>query len=201
MEVQLDTLINKIKEDGIKQADERANALLRESEKKAQSIVDAAKRESERIIQNAESQAKLTEKRGIEAIQQAERDLILSLKEKIVNLFDNSLQKTLSNTLKGDALKEVILQAFTSWDFGKNVNVFLSLSPDDAAKLSESLRRQIQETIKENSVEIKVDPTIQSGFRLTVGTDSSLTYDFSQKTIQESLSAFLTPSLKELLKS
>ena len=85
MDVQLQELLETIKKDGLKAAEEEAKTVLERAEKRAEEIVEKARKEAKGLIEDAKHEAEKAETSGREALKQAGRDLILSINKRIVS--------------------------------------------------------------------------------------------------------------------
>jgi len=81
MSERLNELLQKINQDGVKKAEEKAKAIETEANLKAEKILNEAKSKSEKIIQLANAEAEKVRLSGEATLKQASRDLILRLKE------------------------------------------------------------------------------------------------------------------------
>lgn len=86
MDVQLKELIDKIKNDGVKSAEENAARIISEAEEKASGIIRKARENADTLRDTARADAEKTERSGKEALRQAGRDLVLTIKAEISTL-------------------------------------------------------------------------------------------------------------------
>ena len=110
MEVQVKELIDRIKSEGIKEAEKKAKEIEGEAHKNAQSIIADANKKAQEIVENAKAEAEKFEITGKHALTQAGRDLILTLRSEITAIFDTLIGKEIKESLTTDVLKEVILK-------------------------------------------------------------------------------------------
>lgn len=198
MDAQLQEIIETIKSEGVKNAEARQQEIIENANSKAQSIIEDAKKEADSIISKAKQEAQKHEASGRSALQQAGRDLKLSVRSEIEKLFDKVINQATGEALSGDKLAEAIVAALSNWDESKAGDLQLLLPEDQQKKVEEGLKKRLAETMKEG-VELKPVSTIQAGFRISTK-DGSAYYDFSDEGIAEMLSAFVSPRLAELLK-
>jgi V/A-type H+-transporting ATPase subunit E len=195
MSVQLKELIDKIKSEGVKEAEEQAAQIKKRAEEEASRIMSSAKKEAETIIQEATNKTAQFERTSKEAIKQAARDMVLSLKGEIIELFDTILQREIKRTFQGDVLKDVILFLIKSWGKEQSGGVQLLLPEKDAKRLEEYLIGQLAAEMKKG-VEIKPEPKLEAGFKI-VEKDGSAYYDFSLEGIRAYLLEYLNPKVRE----
>ncbi len=198
MEVQLSELIAKIKSEGLKTADEEAAAIIREATHKADEIRAAAHKESSRIIADAKQETERLEQSAREAIRQAGRNLILSLKDQIASLFNIVLQQSVEESLSPQVLEEAIVSLIQAWNPDSLPEVQVLLSPEDLQKVEKHLVSKLAAELKKG-VEIKPFPEMSAGFRVSMK-DGSAYYNFSDQGIAEIIGEYLNPRLTEILK-
>ncbi|MFH0975094.1 MAG: V-type ATP synthase subunit E [Spirochaetota bacterium] len=197
MEIQLNELITKIKKDGIDEAEKKAAEIIDNAEKEASEIIKNAKKEASEIISNAKKEQQHFENTGREALKQAGRDLILSIREKLILMFDSIIKQEVSGALTDGVTAEILPVIIKNWtDNGKDIEVFLS--KEDRVKLEESLFNKLAAELK-NNVTVKAHPEVKAGFRVTEK-DGDLYYDFTDSAIAENLVRYLNPVLTDIIK-
>ncbi|RKX88455.1 MAG: V-type ATP synthase subunit E [Spirochaetes bacterium] len=196
MDVQLKELIEKIKSEGLKTAEEQSAEIIREAEKKAAEIVAKAESEASAMREKVKNEAAQFEASGKEALLQASRDLIIATRKNLEKLFSKVLEEEISAVLDGAFLEKVILTVVGNWkeDF---TDVSLLLPEDRIKELEAALRSKAAEAIKQG-LDINPVKGIKSGFRVSVR-EGSVYYDFSAQGISEILSELLNPQIASIL--
>jgi len=195
MEVQLGNLIEKIKKEGVEEAQKKSDAILRKAEADAGTMIKQAREEAEKIIADARAQSDNFQKNSERAIQQALRDSVLLLKTRLTDLFDRIFKKEMAETLKPDFLKTLILEIVEQW--GKGTDIEITVSEADRTELTKRLFQGLKKEMKDG-IEIRVSSDISAGFRIGLkGSDAY--YDFSDETLVEMLKQALNPKLREIL--
>ena len=198
MEVQIDTLVEKIKQHGISQGEMQAAEILKEAKKEAEAIVSTAKKESESIIADAKAQSEVLIKRGKDALVQAHRDLLLSVREDIKKLLQTFVSQESHKALTAESLQDLLVKVLPQWSFTSGESIFISLSESDAKTLvADTIQGLLQS--HNNAITLRADASVGGGFRISRSGDGALQFDFTDKTLSESLISFLTPKLQELL--
>ncbi len=196
MNVKLDSLIEKIKADGVDAAKKQADKILTAANKEADGIIQKAKDKTDQYQKNAESEALSYQKNAEVAIEQAARDTVLVLKEKITTMFEQALIADIDKTLDKNFLKDLIVRFATIW--AKDNDIQVLVNGVDANALTAQIKASLKNNVK-GTVEIKLDKKISHGFRISKKEDN-LFYDFTDESILEALQIFLNPKLAELLK-
>lgn len=196
MEVQLKELIDKIRNDGVKDAEARAAAIIKEAEAKAEEIIAKAKKDASQFISKAKEEAQRNEQSGKEALRQAGRDLVLNLQTRITELFDTIVKKEVAGAMDSKVLAETIASLITSWK-GDVSDLKVLLSEKDFAGVEKVLVSKLAEQVKKG-LEIKASKTLDAGFLVSVK-DGSAYHNFSAEGIAEVLSEYLNPRISALL--
>ncbi|MBN2120262.1 MAG: hypothetical protein JW734_04325 [Candidatus Omnitrophica bacterium] len=197
MEVKLENLIEKIKQEGVEEAKKISQEIIRKSEEDSRSLIEDAQRQASQIIEEAKLKAEKLKANSHSALQQASRDMILVLNDKIRGLFDQVFKKEIAKTLTPDFLKGLITGIVEDWARGKKTEFVVS--PKDVDNLKELVLSGLREELKNNLV-IKTDDRVNKGFRVGLKGDN-VYYDFTEEGIKEVLEEFLSPVLVKILKN
>ncbi len=196
MNVKLDSLIEKIKADGVDVANKQAEEIITSAKKEADDIVKKAREKADQYQKNAESKSKTYQKNAEVAINQAARDTVLVLKEKITAILEQALLADIDKTMDKDFLKELIVKVAEVW--AKDGDVQVLVNGVDVDSLTAQLKSALNSSI-ESTIDVKLDKKIAHGFRIGKK-DENLFYDFTDESILEALKVFLNPKLAEILK-
>lgn len=200
MDVQLQELIDKIKKDGIANAESEAQKIIAEAEKKAQSIIADAEEKSQEIIKNAKAETSKMEKASEEAIIQAGRNMLLSFKDSLLSELNGLVQTETEKATTKDVLAKLIPETVKAWSKNTQVDeLSVLLSEKDLASLQAAFTNELKAEI-EKGLEIKPDKTLSSGFRIGVKNGAAY-YDFSAESVAELFAAYLNPKVAALIKT
>lgn len=197
MDVQLKELIERIKSEGIENAENEADRIIKESQEAAKKIVADAESEADKIRKKAEEDAARREETGRASLKQAGRDVILSVEKRLQELFDKIIYQETSQVLKGNILEEAVMQVVKNWN-SDVTDLKVLIAEDELEKIEENLRKKLSVKLSEG-VEIKPLPKADAGFQISMK-DGSAYYNFTAEGIAELLSQFLNPRLAEALK-
>ncbi|MBN3040472.1 MAG: hypothetical protein JW867_05040 [Candidatus Omnitrophica bacterium] len=199
METNLEGLIAKIRKDGIEEAQKSAENILEKAKKEAQDIIEKAKVNAKTIDDNAKASAESLKANTESALRQAARDLVLSLRKEIENIFYKALKEKIQKELDADFLKKLISKLVEAWSKDGNLDMKVLVSKEDKEKLEKLLISSLKDQANKG-LEIKISNNIDKGFRLGIK-DDSLYYDFTDQSILEQLKVFLNPSIIKILDS
>ncbi len=197
MDVQVKELIEKIKNDGVKSAEESSSRIISEAEKKAAALIENAEKEAAEIKSQAQNEAGRMEQAGKEALKQAGRDLLLSVKKDVEELFNRIVQSGTAEVLKGDSLKDCIVAVLKSWKEDEIADLSVLVAPETLKSMEGKLKADLKSMI-DKGLEIKPFSGLDAGFRISVK-DGRAFYDFSDKELMELLSKYLNPGLMSIL--
>ena len=196
MDVQLKELIEKIKSEGVKTAEDQAAEIIRKAEQKAEAIIADAESKAKTARDKASADAARFETTGNEALKQSSRDLIISTNKKLEQIFSRLLKNEVDEVLKGSFLESVIMTVVKNW---KNdlEDMSVLLPENELKKLESGLKTKISKEIK-GSLEIKPLSGLDSGVRVS-SKDGSAYFDFTGEGISGLLSELLNPKIASLL--
>lgn len=194
MEVKLESLIEKIKLEGVEGAQKESQEIVEKAKQEAADIIAKANKDAEDISAKAETKAKQFQANSELAIQQAARDGELFFKGKITDLFDAVFKRKVKSTLTPDFMKEMIIKIVDEW---KGANVEVTVNDADLSKLEEVLLSGLAEDVKKG-VTLKPSSNVAGGFQIGVK-DENVYYDFTDDSIAAILKSFLNTRLQEIL--
>ena len=195
MDVNLESLIEKIKKEAIEEGQQAAQAAVDRARTEAEKLVVQARTEAESIVSKARSEAEKMQENGKMALQQAARDVELALKERLSALFDRVFKRQVGGVLSPQFLENVISKLVTEWSKGGRVEI--TVDEADKQQLEILLFTKLGESFKD-SVTIRVSNAVTKGFRLEQR-GGSVYYDFTDETIAAALKAFINPGLQAIL--
>jgi len=195
MEVQVQELIDKIKNDGIKTANNEAGKIKADAEAEAKRIVDFAKKEANDIISKSKQEAEQAEKAGTAALQQASRNLILAFKDEIQTLLNKIVNENVSANYNADVIKSALPEILKNW--AKNDNISVILPENELSKLQAFFTDKLKDELGKG-IELKSNRKLSCGFNIT-NKDGSVYYDFSSEAVAGLLSSYLNPKLAGIL--
>ena len=197
MEMELNNLIDKIKREGVQEAQKDADKVLAAAREKAREIIEAAETRKADIIKDGQMQAKNFKNSAEEAVKQAARDVLLALRGRVTELFGRVVKDRTSRELTADVLKEIIASAVRNFRKGGALDIEVLVAKNDRDKLQKSLFTALAKDLKAR-LTVTGTSGIEKGFRIgEKGKDSY--FDFTGEAIAESFTRYLNPRLVETL--
>ena len=199
MEIQLQELIDQIKNDGVKAAETEAASILESAKAEAEKIISDAKAEAEKIMLEARAQNERFVRAGEDSIRQAGRNLLISFRESVAKELNAIAGDHVKEALSSDALAQLILTAVENWTKDTEAeDISVLVGSKDLASIEAELLAGLKERMC-RGVTLKPDDSFEGGFRISVQ-DGRVYYDYSAEAITELLSVYLTPKLISLMK-
>ncbi len=199
MAQEIKDLIARIQREGIREAEEKAAQIKSETDTTAQKIIADAKMQAKKIIEEANSQTKRLEDSTQASLNQAGRDLLISLRKEINSVLDKLIKADICQALTAEELAAIIGSLIKKAPLSLGSEIIVSLSQQDKEKLEMGFLKQlVQETKKQ--IILKAAEGIDSGFVISFDAGKSI-FDFSAQALAEYISGSLRPELAKILKS
>ena len=181
MAEEIQYLIDQIQKEGVDKA-----------QSEAEKIISDAQSEAEKKILSADNEAKSLENKSIKAIEQAARDLLITLGQSCEKVVLSTLDGSISKELKSDYLKTLIEKIIVNQN--ESLSVLLNKSDVD------NLIHFASDAAKENSIEVDIseDSSILSGFKIQFK-NNQVFLDYTNESLSNSLSEFLRPELAKIV--
>jgi len=199
MDIQLREIIDKIKNDGVKSAQEEAARIIAEARNEASDMIRKAGEDAKRIRDDTEAEVRRMENRGRDALSQAGRDLILTVKGEIELIFNRLLEREIREALSVELLAKVIVAAVRSISEQEKNEIDVLIPAGLLSEIEPALMTRLSAEIA-SGVEIRPFKGLDAGFRIAMK-DGSAFYDFSDKELAAMLARHLNPRLADLLSS
>ena len=197
MTMELKNLIDKIKKDGVEQAESDAAKITTGAKDQAQGIIDDAQKKAKEIIARAQEESSSFRASSEKALKQAARDALLALRGRVTEFFARVIKTNVQDELSTTVLKDIIMQAVEHSIKEGIMDIEVVVSASDKKVLKEKLFAALRKEAKEK-VLLKTSKAIEKGFRIgEQGKDSYL--DFTDQAIAEGFKRYLNPKLVDAL--
>lgn len=197
MEMELNNLIEKIKKDGVQEAQAKADEIVQKAEAEAEKILKSAKGERDEIIRQAQENSKQFFLASEKALKQSSRDVLLVLRERVTEFFDRIIKQEVEKQLSFEVLKTIIIKAVENFKKEGELDIEILVNEADKKKLEKTLFRELVKEAKEK-ITIQGSKKISNGFR--IGKKGEESYiDFTDEALAEAFKRYLNPKLVEKL--
>lgn len=196
---ELQALLDRINEEGLKKAEAERDDIVRAAREEARRLVEAAKAEAEELVTTARQEAELLRHKGEESLRQAARDVLLSLRAELetrVVAVARALTQTTLDAERTGALIADLVRWFVQED-GDEASFVAHVNPEQMEAVRAALASGLSEDLRQR-VELAPVPGLQGGFRLEIS-GSDIVYDCSDEALAEALATFLNPKLAKIM--
>lgn len=197
MSEDIKSLIEKINQEGIQQAEAKAAEIENRAKAQAKQIIERAKLEAERLMQETKKKIAQGEEREKALLAQAGRDLMLVLRQEINIMLEKLILKEVREALSTEQMFKILSNIITHASKDEKSEIVISLSKEDLHALEGALLTKLKHQAKKEVV-LKPSGTLHAGFVISFDSGKSQ-FDFSDKALAEYIATFLKPKLKEIL--
>jgi V/A-type H+-transporting ATPase subunit E len=197
MAEEIKNLIEKIQEEGIRVAEDKAKEIELEAKRKAGSLLEKANSDAEKILTEAKEKGARMEEGAKSTIQQAGRDLLLSLKEELHAMLGRLVQSSVAQTLSPPEMAKILHELIKKLAGASKEDIWVWLKKEDGEKLKMEFLSRLKEETKRNII-LKPSQEISGGFIISFDAGKSH-FDFTDKALAEYLGIFLKPQLNQIL--
>ncbi len=199
MAEELQSLLDRIQQDGVAKAKVEADAIIADAKANAAKLVADAQATAAAKIKDAEAQAAQFEARARNSLQQAARDVVLSVGTAIDQTAQALVAQRVAEHLSGDCLGAAVLTAVKAYfDNAGSTEATVLLPEKDADGVRQYLEREFADALK-GGLEIKSDQSVVSGFTLAEAGDT-VRHSFTGEAITAALCKLLRPNLAAIVK-
>lgn len=197
MEEKLQSLLERIREEGVEKARQEADTIIQQAENEARKKIEEAeqkaeqhwkqaKKEAEEYRRNVEAELKLSAQQSVDALKQELTELVTT------KAIEDPLKAPFQQT---DFLRDLILRLVEKWTPEQGVQ--LHLSADQYPELYQFFTQQVQQQLHDG-LTVKPVSNLRDGFRLGPE-DGSYVISFSTEDFTAFFADFLRPHTKKLL--
>jgi len=191
-------LIEKIQQEGVKAGEDKARDIEGQAERRARAIVEEAKKQAEQIVAEANNRAAKLEESGKATLEQAGRDLLLSLRKELNAMLDKLIVSHLREALTPQELAKIIAGLIKNAS-GKEPaeEIIVALNKQDLEKLGRAFLSKLRSET-EKGITLKASEDIRAGFLISYDGGKSH-YDFTDQGLADYIGTYLKPQLAQLL--
>ena len=200
MEEQLQSLLDRIRSEGVERAEAEAAAIVQRAEDRARATLEEAQAEAEHIRRRAQEDADAALQRGEKALEQASRDLLLTLQRRIEAVLRQSLRENLAEALTPRTVAEMLVRladAYAAHDMNES-RVDVLLGPEDRESLAALVMSDYRGLVAQG-LTLRTDEKLDKGFRVSFAEDE-LYHDFSLQALADALAPVLKGPLAEIVR-
>jgi V/A-type H+-transporting ATPase subunit E len=199
MSENLKDLLEKINQEGIKSAEEKAMVIEDKAGKNAEKILGDTRKLADEIIRKAKAEAEKTKASANLSVKQASRDLLLGLKEDIRKTLNKIIAGEINQALSNEEIAGILADLIDKYveKNGKADDIKILVKKEDLEKIKNTFVSKLKDKVKAG-VEFRPSQNINAGFSISFDKGKSY-FDFSDEGLLEALSAYLNPELAKLI--
>ena len=195
MAEELKHLIEQIQKEGVEKANEQAGTIVSQAKEKAAKLVEEAEAKAQSILKKADEESKAFAERSTKTLEQAARDLLITVGQGCEKVAVSTLGREVEETLSTDFLQKLIISVIEQ---GKTSGLHLNVNEKDQADLAAFCAEQSRKSGA--SIDLGTDIEVLSGFKVEFK-DKNVYLDYTSEAIAEALSSFLRPELARTVSS
>lgn len=195
----LENLLNRIQKEGVEKAETEAARIIEKVREQVAQILKESEAKAKENLEKAEQEAKIFTEHSIKTIEQAGRDLIITIGNRIESLLQDIVFHSVGEALSPETMMQMMIKlvsAYAEKRFSEG-RINMLLSPEDQKTAVNLFMEKYREKFREG-IEIYADENITRGFKVSFKSDNVF-HDFTQESIAESLCFFLKPQVAEII--
>jgi V/A-type H+-transporting ATPase subunit E len=190
-------LIEKINQEGIRAAEEKARTIEAAAKQRADEILSQAQRDAEELIASANDRVRREDEKEKTLLAQAGRDLLLSLRKEINAMLGRIVVNEVRNALTPEALSGLISETVRNYSAGKNSDVIVFVNTRDREILEQHFLHKLKEDTKK-TILLRPSEEISGGFTISFDNGKSC-HDFTDRALADYIGTYLKPRLNRIL--
>jgi len=199
MAEEIQSLIEKIQQDGIKVAEEKAKEIEDQAKKQADLILESARIQAGKLFSEAKDNLAKMEQSQKALLTQAGRDLMLTLKKEINAMLERLILQEIQGSITPEVMADILGQIIKEQAKLGKEDIIVTLKKADLDKLEKNFLARLKEETKKGIV-LKPSEDVRTGFLISFDNAKSY-FDFSDQALSEYIGTYLKPKLAELLKN
>ena len=195
----LQALLNKINEEGLKKAEQTKADIIAKAQAEAKGIIKKAQEEADDCRAKAQADSQILVQKGEEALRQAARDMMLSLRQQLQSRVKAAVLQLMDATLDAQQMPNVIVQIVESYlqKDGNEDNLELLVNPQQLEALSSAVKAKLADNLKARC-EFSPSPYVANGFKLAFK-DNDVLYDFTDQALADAVASYVGPRIAAAL--
>jgi V/A-type H+-transporting ATPase subunit E len=149
------------------------------------------------MIAAAKDRIRRDDEKGKILLNQAGRDLLLSLRKEINAMLGRIVVSEIQKALTPEALFKLLLEAVRNYSAGEISDITVLLNKEDLEILEKNFIYKLEEETKKKII-LSPSEEISGGFTISFDSRKSC-YDFTDKALAEYIGTYLKPKLNQIL--
>lgn len=198
MSENIQSLLNKIQQDGVAKAEEEKARIIAEAKAEAARIIADAKAQAAAMEKEAANNAKADQERANAAIAQAARDAVIALRSDLLARLNVVARECVNGAMTPEVMSSIIQEMAKNYAAGKDDSIEVLLSRQSQEEAVSLLKKALLESLKKDPV-IHLTNDFSGGLQISFKGDEVF-FDFSNDALAGILCQFAGARLSALLK-
>lgn len=198
MEIQVQELLERIRNEGIETAKKQAEEIIEKAQAQADEIIARAKKEAGDLLAEAKRRVASMDAASRESLLQASRDTMIALRQSVRMFVESALNADIEAAFNAKMAAQVIPEIVRILASSQSGDIEVLLPPALEEKIDASIAARLSKELA-RGITFRPYPAIDAGFRVAVE-GSAVQYDFTAESIAQILSVRVNKLLAEYLK-
>ena len=197
MPEELQSLLDKINEEGVKKAEARAAEIIANARKEARAIQLKAEQDAAATAKAAQEQAEALQKRAESAVRQASRDIVLELQQELEKRMNRVVAGAADQALTPEFMAGLVRELAGKVGAGPRPQLAVPAGVKDCAALDKAPAGALVNSFHA-SPRVLGNPEISGGMEVSFR-DGRVYFDFTAEAVTDLIAAYVGPRLAKLL--
>lgn len=197
MAEELQHLIERIQREAVDTGEQQAAQLVAQAKEKSAGLVREAEAQAKALIQKAEQDAVQFTERSTKTLQQASRDVLISVGQGVESIFAKLALESAQQALTPDTVREMLIKMAGAYAASAGGKAEILLNPQDQQALLSFFQQQFREQLQKG-LTVRGDERVIKGFQISLD-GGRIKHQFTPESIAEALANFLRPQLSEIV--
>ncbi len=199
MAEELQSLLEKINQDGIMKAEAEKAKIIADAEKSAAEIIAEAEKSAAEIIAEAKKESSAISSRTLSTLEQSRRDIILQIRQELAARLHNAVGESAAAALSPEFMAQLIKELALAFAAKPDSVITVRTAVKDADALDAALKAALADSFAKSP---KVFPgkEIASGMEISFDGGKCF-YDFTLDAVSDLLDAYIGEKLKNIFQA
>ena len=199
MAEELQSLLEKIQNDGIKKAEAERDAIIAQAQAEAAKIIKDAEEKAKALRDAAQADAASSVQRAENSIRQAARDIVLKLKAELENRLSLAISASSKSAMTPEFMAELIRDLAKEFAADPEAKITILSSARDAGALASAVKDTLGSSYK-NAPQVFADNSVKGGMQISFN-DDEVFFDFSVEAITGLVGGYAGEKLARILEN
>ena len=197
MAEELQSLLDKINEEGVRKAEAQRSEIIAAAEAEAKAIRAKAAEDAEAVVKAAKEEAAGLQARAESAIRQAARDILLELQSELQRRITRAVSSAAEQALTPELMAGLIRDLAAKFAASPDAQLTVLSAAKDVPALEAALRSALADSFRSRP-KLFASPEIKGGMEVSFK-NGEVYFDFTSDAITELVAEYIGPRLAKLL--